>query len=69
MMEAQLILATVLQAYRLDMVPGHPVALQTKIFLHPRHGMRMTLHPAARAAEPPAVEAAEAVSGGGAEPA
>ena len=44
-MEAMLILATVLQKYRLDLLPGHPVSPQTKIFLHPRHGMQMTIHP------------------------
>src|SRR5271170_6672489 len=46
MTEAQLILATAAQRYRLRLVPGHPVELHPLITLRPRHGMRMTLHPA-----------------------
>jgi cytochrome P450 len=43
MMEAQLIMATVAQKYRLKMVPGHPVVPQSKITLRPRHGLKMTI--------------------------
>jgi cytochrome P450 len=46
MTEAQLVVATVAQRYRLRLVPGHPVELHPLITLRPRHGMRMTLHPA-----------------------
>ena len=46
MTEAQLILATVAQRYRLRLMPGHPVELHPLVTLRPRHGMRMTLHPA-----------------------
>jgi len=49
MTEAQLVVATVAQRYRLRLAPGHPVELHPLITLRPRHGMRMTLHPAAAA--------------------
>jgi cytochrome P450 len=41
MMEAQLIVATLAQRYRLHLVPGHPVEPWPLITLRPRHGMRM----------------------------
>lgn len=44
--EVQLIVATVAQRYRLRLAPGHPVELYPLVTLRPRHGMRMTLHPA-----------------------
>lgn len=43
MMEAQLVLATVAQRYRLRLVPGHPVVPEAKITLRPRYGIPMTL--------------------------
>ena len=46
MTEAQLVVATMAQRYRLRLAPGHPVELHPLITLRPRHGMRMTLHPA-----------------------
>ncbi|HVB81165.1 MAG TPA: cytochrome P450 [Candidatus Binataceae bacterium] len=49
MAEAQLVVATVAQRYRLRLAPGHPVELQPLITLRPRHGMRMTLHRAGAA--------------------
>jgi cytochrome P450 len=39
--EAQLVLATIAQRYRLDLVPGHPIALDPRITLRPKHGMLM----------------------------
>jgi cytochrome P450 len=45
MLEARLILAMVLQAFRLRGVPGHPVEPMPDITLRPRHGLKMTLHP------------------------
>ena len=45
MMEAQIVLATVAQHVRLDLVPGHPVEVEPLVTLRPRHGIRMTLHP------------------------
>jgi cytochrome P450 len=45
LMEAQLVLASIVQRFRLDLVPGHPVELHPAVTLRPRHGMRMTLHP------------------------
>jgi len=42
MMEAQLVLASIVQRYRLSLVPGHPVELEPLITLRSRTGMRMT---------------------------
>ena len=52
MTEAQLVVATMAQRYRLRLVPGHPVELHPLITLRPRHGIRMTLHPADDGAAP-----------------
>lgn len=41
MLEAQLLLATIAQRYRLNLVPGHPVATLPLITLRARHGMKM----------------------------
>ena len=43
MTEAILLLAQICSHYRLDLVPGHPVALEPLITLRPRYGLRMTL--------------------------
>jgi cytochrome P450 len=43
LMEAQLVLATVAQHYRLRLAPGHPVVPEAKITLRPRYGMPMNL--------------------------
>ncbi len=43
MMEAQLILATVAQSYRLRLVPGHPVEPEALLSLRPRYGLPMTI--------------------------
>jgi cytochrome P450 len=43
LMEAQLVLATVAQRYRLRLAAGHPVVPEAKITLRPRYGMPMTL--------------------------
>lgn len=40
--EAILILAMVTQRYRLDVAPGHPIALEPLITLRPRHGILVT---------------------------
>jgi cytochrome P450 len=45
MTEAQLVVATIAQRYRLRLIPGHPVELHPLVTLRPRHGMQMTLHP------------------------
>jgi len=47
MMEAQLVLASVVQHFRLNLVPGHPVDLDPLITLRSRAGMQMTLQPMA----------------------
>jgi cytochrome P450 len=49
LMEMQLILAMVLQRYRLCSVPGHPVEPHIAITLQPRYGMRMA--PQARSSQ------------------
>jgi cytochrome P450 len=43
--EAIVLLATLAQRYRLQLVPGHPVEPQGLITLRARHGMRMLLTP------------------------
>lgn len=43
MLSLRLIVATVLQRYRLRLVPGHPIELEPLITLGSRHGMKMTL--------------------------
>lgn len=45
LMEAQLVLATVAQRYRLHLVPGHVVEPEALLSLRPRSGMPMTLQP------------------------
>jgi cytochrome P450 len=44
MMEAQLILATLAQRYRLRLVPGHKVEPEVLLSIRPRNGLPMTLH-------------------------
>ncbi len=44
MTEAQLILATVAQRFRLELVPGFRVEPQALVTLRPRYGMTMTMH-------------------------
>ena len=44
LMEATLVLATVAQKYRLQLVPGHPVEPYPIFTLRPRHGVLMTVH-------------------------
>ncbi len=43
--EAQLVLATVAQRYRLRLVPNHPIELQPLVTLRPRYGVKVTLEP------------------------
>jgi len=45
MMEAQLILATVVQQYRLVLAPGQPVEPEPLLTLRPSYGLKMRLHP------------------------
>ncbi len=51
MMEAQLIVATVLQRFRPWLVPGHPVEQEPLVTLRPRFGLQMGLAQIATAAE------------------
>ncbi len=48
--EAVLLLATLAQGWHASLVPGHPIALQPRITLRPKHGVQMTLH--RRASDP-----------------
>ena len=45
LLEARLLLATILQRYSPALVPGHPVEPRALIILQPRFGMRMQLAP------------------------
>ena len=47
MTEAQLMVATVAQRYRLRLVPGHPMELHPLVTLRPRYGVKVTLEPRA----------------------
>ena len=42
-MEAELVLATLAQRLRFDLLPGHPVVLEPSITLRPRYGLPMTV--------------------------
>lgn len=46
LLEAQLILATVAQRFRLRLVPGHPVELEPLVTLRPKYGLRMMMQAA-----------------------
>ena len=46
MIEAALAIAMVMQRFRLDLVPGHPVVPEPMITLRPRHGLRMRIREA-----------------------
>ena len=43
-MELVLVVATVAQQWRLQLVPGHPVEPQPVVTLRTKHGMKMTVH-------------------------
>jgi cytochrome P450 len=45
LMEAQIILVMIVQAFRLELVPGHRVEPKPGITLRSRYGLQMTLHP------------------------
>jgi len=45
MTEAQLILATIAQRYRVRLAPGQDIRLQHRVMLRPRDGIRMILEP------------------------
>jgi cytochrome P450 len=45
LMEAELVLATIIARFRLDLVAGHPLDMEPTITLRPRHGMAMHLVP------------------------
>jgi cytochrome P450 len=43
--EAQIVLATIAQKYRLQLVAGHPMELQPLVTLRPRYGVKIVLEP------------------------
>jgi cytochrome P450 len=45
MMEAKIIVAMIAQAYRMHLVPGHPVVPDVNVTQRPRDGILMTLQP------------------------
>ena len=45
MMEAEILLATLAQRLRLDLVPAYPVEIEPLVTLRPRYGIQMTVHP------------------------
>jgi cytochrome P450 len=53
LVEANLLLAIIAQRVRLRLVDAHPVEPQAVVTLRPRHGIRMTITPAGRAAGVP----------------
>ena len=60
MMEMTLVLAAIAQRYHLDLLPGHPVAMEPVITLRPKFGIMATLRKRAMSAES-AVREAEAI--------
>jgi cytochrome P450 len=46
LMEASLALATIIQQYRMELLPGYAVELKPSITLHPKGRMPMIIHPA-----------------------
>ena len=47
LLEAQVALAMIVQRWRVELVPGHPVEPEATVTLRPRHGLRMRLVPRA----------------------
>lgn len=45
LLEMALIIPMVLQKYRLDLLPGHPVVPKTSVTLRPLHGLQMLVQP------------------------
>lgn len=48
MMEATILIATLTRALRLELAPGHPVAVEALVTLRPRTGLWMTMQPRAQ---------------------
>jgi cytochrome P450 len=49
-METRLLLATILQQYTPELVPGFPVVPLPRVTLRPKYGMKMRLEPATKLA-------------------
>jgi cytochrome P450 len=45
LMEAKLLLAAIVQRFRLDLVAGHQVVPEPGITLRPRHGIKVRVFP------------------------
>ncbi len=57
-MEGSLIIARILQAYRLNLVPGQRMEIEPKITLRPKYGIQMTIHNVAQGVAQGAVQPA-----------
>ncbi len=44
LVEAQLVLAAIIQRYRIELVPGYTAELKPSITLHPKGEMPMVIH-------------------------
>jgi cytochrome P450 len=44
LLEAAIVIGTLAQRFRFQLVSGHPVEVEPLVTLRPRHGIRMTLH-------------------------
>jgi hypothetical protein len=65
MMETVLILATVLQRYRLELAPGYRLELFPSITLRPKHGVQVVVHERAGVKDGHGAPAGPAVRGDG----
>lgn len=45
LLEAQLVLATLLRRVRVELVEGHPIEAEALVTLRPKHGVLATVHP------------------------
>src|SRR5437588_5597089 len=54
-LETKLLLATILQRYTPQLMPGFPVVLQPRVTLRPKYGIGMRLEPTVAPARVPAV--------------
>jgi cytochrome P450 len=65
MMETVLVLATILQRYRLELAPGYKLELFPSITLRPKHGVQMVVRERAGARDGQEVPASHAIHGDG----
>jgi cytochrome P450 len=63
LMEAQIVIASIVQRFRLALVPGHPVELDPVITLRPKNGIKMTLEPRAASVKPRSISSGDREDG------